>query len=93
MFQQVLGPLQGIPGRKVVPEIPIEFKFMKLAVCIVTGCPKPIFVTPCGKGVVFFCQTWGKRSALQNTLGCLGRHRGRTVALLPQANAGHLGLV
>lgn len=53
MFQQVLGPLQGIPGRKVVPEIPIEFKFMKIAVCIVTGCPEPIFVTPCGKGVVF----------------------------------------
>lgn len=26
MFQQVLGPLQGTPGRKVVPEIPIEFK-------------------------------------------------------------------
>lgn len=61
MFQQVLGPLQGIPGRKVVPEIPIEFKFMKIAVCIVTGCPEPIFVTPCGKGVVFFCQTWGKQ--------------------------------
>lgn len=49
MFQQVLGPLQGTPGRKVVPEIPIEFKFMKIAVCIITGFPKPIFVTPCGK--------------------------------------------